>query len=177
MNTITKRAIASMYNYSNAANPRVFLSVANNGNKIGDMVFELYEDRQPAHADHFMTLCQGTNDGRGFVGQSFNKGMAGLGIMAGRLDAENNGAYGCWNPSGDLTMRHIKRGMLSSTSDNGRNGGEFMVTFGEANMLNGSQTVFGELVEGEAVLAELEKHVDRHGNVAEGLTIEAAGRQ
>ena len=50
-----------------------------------------------------------------------------------------------------------------------------MITFGEAHMLNGSQTVFGELVEGESVLAELEKHVDRHGKVAEGLTIHQGG--
>ena len=169
--------MSSIYNYSNAANPRVWLSVANNGNKIGDLVFELYEDKQPAHAEHFITLCNGTQDGKSYAGSSFNRGMAGLGINAGRLDCENNGAFGVWNPSGDLNVRHTKRGQLTAVSDNGREGGEFMITFGEAAFLNGSQTVFGELVEGESVLAELEKNVDRHGNVASGLTISAAGRK
>ena len=172
---LAKRAFSSLYNYSNAANPRVWLSVAANGNKLGEMVFELYEDKQPAHAEHFQTLVEGTADGRAYAGQSFNRGVAGLGIAAGRFEAENFGANNVWLNDGDLNLRHHKRGMLTAVSDQGRNGGEFMITFGEASMLNGSQTVFGELVEGESVLAELEKHVDRHGKVADGLTINAAG--
>jgi len=35
--------------------------------------------------------------------------------------------------------------------------------------------VFGELVEGEAVLKTLEHGVDRHGNVKEDFQITAAG--
>merc|ERR1740117_226981 len=164
---IAKRAFSSIYQYGSATNPRVMLSVANNGTKIGDMVFELYENKQPAFADHFQQMVADK-----LVGTSFQSGMAGLGIKAGRLDEENNGIAGAWNPDGDLNMRHHKRGLLSSCSDqNNRNGGEFMITFGEAPMLNGAQTVFGELVEGQSVLDELEKHVDRHGKVAEGLTI------
>ena len=42
MNTICKRSFGSLYNYSNAANPKVFLSVAHGDHKIGDLVFELY---------------------------------------------------------------------------------------------------------------------------------------
>ena len=66
--------------------------------------------------------------------------MAGLGIYAGRHEEENFGADGStWNTDGDLTMRHYKRGILSATIDGtNRTGSEFMITFGEANMLNGS---------------------------------------
>ena len=114
MNSLTRKTFSSIYNYSSKANPRVWMSVANNGQKIGDMVFELYEDRQPAHADHFKTLVQGTKDGKSYAGSHFHKGMAGLGISAGRLDEDNNGSFGVWNPDGDLSMRHHKRGMLTS---------------------------------------------------------------
>jgi len=49
-----------------------------------------------------------------------------------------------------------------------------MITFGEAAFLDGYQTVFGELVEGDQVLAEIERHVDRLGNVKGDLSIVAA---
>lgn len=71
MNTITKRAFSSFYNYSNPANPRVFLSVANGGHKIGDLVFELYEDKQPGTVDNFKALLKGTQDGHSYVGSKF----------------------------------------------------------------------------------------------------------
>ena len=104
--------------------------------------------------------------------------MAGLGVFAGRVDHENNGAYGVHNPDGDLNLRHYKRGLLSASSDGpSKLGGEFLITFNEAAFLDGYQTVFGELVEGQEVLAEIEKHVDRHGKVAEGLTIIAGGHK
>ena len=42
---LSKRSFSSLYNYSNPANPKVFLRVAQAGNPVGDMVFELYEDK------------------------------------------------------------------------------------------------------------------------------------
>jgi len=53
MNTLSKRAFSGLFNYSNAANPRVFLTVANGSHNIGDLVFELYEDKQPATVENF----------------------------------------------------------------------------------------------------------------------------
>ena len=69
--TIAKRAFSSIYNYGCASNPRVMLSVANNGNKMGDMVFELYENRQPAHAGHFQEMLQAPAEGKSYIGTSF----------------------------------------------------------------------------------------------------------
>lgn len=51
MNTISRKLFS--YNYRCASNPRVWLSVAHNDNKIGDLVFELYANRNPDHAAHF----------------------------------------------------------------------------------------------------------------------------
>ena len=53
MNILAKRGFSSLYNYRSAANPKVFLSVASGEHKIGDLVFELYADKQPAAADNF----------------------------------------------------------------------------------------------------------------------------
>lgn len=170
MNALTKRGFSSIYNYSSATNPRVFLSVAADGHKIGDLVFELFEEKQPVAAGNFAQAISS------YIGTPISKGMAGLGVIAGRTDEENNGAFGCWNPDGDLSLRHHKRGLLTTTSDGtSHNGNEFMITFNSAQMLDGYQTVFGELVEGQDILAKIEDHVDRHGKVSGDLTFIAGG--
>ena len=53
----------------------------------------------------------------------------------------------------DLTVRHFKRGLLTATNDGPHAAGsEFTITFGSTPNLDGYQTVFGELVEGENIL-------------------------
>ena len=71
----SKRGFASLYNYSNAANPKVYLTVNQGDTKLGDLVFELYADKQPGHADNFKALLDGSAaGGKTYVGKTFNKG-------------------------------------------------------------------------------------------------------
>ena len=172
-----RRAFGSLYNYSSPSNPRVFMTIARGEQKLGDLVFELYEDRQPATTDSFRTLLSGA-DGRSYLGTGFHHGLSDFGITGGRIGDENLGADGTRMSDEDLTMRHIKRGQLSAVSS-GKNaaGSEFTITFGAAPTLNGYNNVFGELVEGESVLAELEAGVNRLGEVTEEFTIVDAGEK
>ena len=174
---MSKRGFGSLYNYSNSANPRVYLTVQQGENKLGDLVFELYADKQPGHADNFKALLDGSGQGgKTYIGKTFDHGMAGLGVIGGKLNEVNHGAYSVHNPDGDLSLRHYKRGVISYTNDGpNKNGGEFMITFGEAHFLDGYQTVFGELVEGDSVLAAIEGKVDRHGKVHDTFTIVGGG--
>ena len=155
MNTIQRRAFSSLYKYSSASNSRVFLTVTSGESKVGDLVFELYDDKQAAATENFKAMVDGSAvNGSSYIGSSFSKGMAGLGASAGAVDAEGHGAFGVFNPDGDMNLRHYKRGMLTYTNQGEHlNGSEFTVTFGETSFLDGYQTVFGELVEGENVLA------------------------
>ena len=167
---------ASIYNYTSASNPRVFLSVANGDQVLGDLVFELYANRVPQTAENFAALCEGTTDGRGYAGSSFVKGFPGGVIQGGRLGEENVGADGARFPDEDLSLRHTKRGQLTMYNNGeNSNGSEFQITFGEARYLDGYQSVFGELVEGESVLAKLEESVNRLGQVTGELKIVASG--
>lgn len=172
-----RRGFSSLYNYSQASNPRVFLSVANGEQHVGDLVFELYADKNGAAVENFTTLLEGNGaDGASYIGSKINSGMNGLGVIAGDVSEENHGAFGVWNPDGDMSLRHHKRGMLSTVSEGvHQNGSKFMVTFGEAAMLNGYQTVFGEMVDGENVLSQIESATDRHGKVAGDFTIVNGG--
>lgn len=171
----SKRSFSSLYNYSNKSNPRVYMTVAQGDKKIGDMVFELYAEQQPATADSFRALCDGS-EGNSLTGTDFHHGQSGFGISGGRIGEENVGAFGLRLQDEDLTMRHNKRGQLT-LPNNGENAGgsEFTITFGEAAYLDGYQTVFGELVEGQKVLDALESGVDRHGSVNEDFKIIASG--
>ena len=168
---------AQLYNYSKATNPRVFLTVAQGDRKIGDLVFELYADEQPQTTDSFRALCAGS-EGNSYVGTQFHHGQSGFGISGGRMGEENLGAYGMRLMDEDLTVRHVKRGQLT-LPNNGENtgGSEFTITFGAAGYLDGFQTVFGELVEGQSVLDALEAGVDRHGTVREDFRIVNAGEK
>ena len=174
---VSKRSFASLYNYSNPANPRVYLTVAKGDQKIGDLVFELYAEQQPATTESFRALAEGS-EGSSYVGTSFHQGQSGFGISGGRIGEENLGAFGLRLQDEDMTLRHNKRGQLTLPNDGENSGGsEFTITFGEASYLDGYQTVFGELVEGHKVLDALEAGVDRHGSVNEDFKIVGSGQK
>ena len=113
-----------------------------------------------------------------YAGTEFHQGLSGFGVSGGRLGEENVGAFGVRLLDEDLSVRHVKRGQLT-VPNNGENSGgsEFTITFGQAGYLDGYQTVFGELVDGQKVLDALENGVDRLGNVKESFKIVAAGEK
>lgn len=152
------------------------MTVANGDKKIGDLVFELYADRQPQTTESFRAFCEG---GEGsYNGTSFHHGQTGFGISGGKIGEENSGAFALRLQDEDMTMRHHKRGMLTLPNNGENSGGsEFTVTFGATPYLDGYQTVFGELVEGHKVLDALEAGVDRHGAVNEDFRIVNAGQK
>ena len=114
MQTFQRRAFSSLTTYTNSANPRAFLTVASGDQIVGKVVFELYGDKQAAAVDNFQALVDGSAaEGRSYVGTSFSTGMPGLGMRGGKTCAEGMGAFGTFNPDGDMTLRHHKRGMLS----------------------------------------------------------------
>ena len=61
-------------------------------------------------------------------------------------------------------LRHHKRGMLSMYyNGDSQNGTKFMITLDNAETLNGYNQVIGELVQGDEVLHEVEKSLERSG--------------
>ena len=145
----------SIYNYSHASNPRVFMEVSKDGKSAGRLVFELYENRSPALAFNFAAFCTGTADKhRSYVGTSLSKGTPGFAVFGGDLhEAENVGAGNSRLPDENLETRHHKRGILTMVNDGPHaNGSQFAITFGEAAWLDGYHNVVGELVEGDNLL-------------------------
>jgi peptidylprolyl isomerase len=62
-----------------------------------------------------------------------------------------------------------------NNSGENSNGSEFLITLGAADMLDGYHVVFGELVEGDEILNEVEKSLSRLGTFDSDIKIEASG--
>ena len=167
INMISRRCFAS-YNYSAASNSKVFLGVSKDGQEAGKLVFELYDNHSPALAFNFATLASGP-----LVGTSLTKAMPGYGVQGGLAEADGERLA-----DENLELRHHKRGMLSLVNDGPHsNGSNFLVTFGEAHYLDGYQSVVGEMVQGDDVLAKIEADSSRTGALGSEWTISSAGEQ
>ena len=85
--------------------------------------------------------------------------------------------YGSRFPDENFNIRHNKRGLLSmANAGPNTNGSQFFITFGATDWLNGAHVVFGEMVEGEDVLKQIELCGSRSGNVSQKLVIEDCGQ-
>ena len=184
MNTLfryNKRAFSSLYNYSSTSNPRVFLEVSKGDTALGRMVFELYKNHVPKTTANFEAIASGDNeDGLSYVGTPFHRVTKGF--MAEGGDVTNQDGTGSASIYGErfedenLSLRHHKRGQLTMlNSGENSNGSQFSITFNKANWLDGYNVVFGELVEGEDVLAQIEEAGSRLGETEEKVHISGSG--
>ena len=72
--------------------------------------------------------------------------------------------YGRKFPDENLSLKHYKRGLLSmANSGPDTNGSQFFITFVECPWLDGYHCVFGELVEGQEVLNQIDQVGTRDG--------------
>jgi peptidylprolyl isomerase len=63
-----------------------------------------------------------------------------------------------------MKLKHYKRGLLSmANAGKNTNGSQFFITFVECPWLDGNHCVFGEVIEGENLLKELEAHASQSG--------------
>lgn len=177
MNTITaKRGFTSLYNYSCKTNPRVYFTLSRDGNKLGDLVFEVYANQVPRSAENFLSFVQGNALGS-YKGTSFKGGYPGVVLQGGRVTECNAAADGGRLADESLTLRHFKRGIISYTND-GENssGSEFQIALSDtANVLDGYHTVVGELVEGHSVLDQAEQSLNRLGSLDHSIKIDDCG--
>ena len=129
------------YNYASSSHPKVWLDVHKDGHSAGRLTFELYESHTPFLVENFMQFLTGKaqNGKKSLVGTAFDKSLPGLGVFGGDFhEAENVGFNNERLRDENLEMRHHKRGLLTMVSDGpNSNGSKFMVTFNEANYLNG----------------------------------------
>jgi peptidylprolyl isomerase len=77
----------------------------------------------------------------------------------------------------NLTLKHYKKGLLSmANSGPDTNGSQFFITFVPTPWLDAYHVVFGELVDGEAVLKQIESVGSREGKTRGEIKITDCGQ-
>ena len=119
----------------------------------GDMRFLLYDDEAPLAVNNFVFLAnQGFYDGT-----IFHRVLADF--MAQGGDPSGTGAGGPGYEFADETDNDLsfdRRGLLAmANAGPNTNGSQFFITFAPTPWLDGLHTIFGELIEGDDVLASL----------------------
>ncbi len=142
-----------------SSNPNLLSAQVLSGNRslrlstqgFGDMVFELFEDKAPVPAGRVIAMAQS-----GFYDSSvFHRVINNFVIQGG--DAENgNGTGGStlgdFDDQFHLDLQHNRTGMLSyAKSSDDTNDSQFFITEGPQRFLDFNHSVFGQLVEGEAI--------------------------
>ncbi len=142
-----------------SSNPGLLTSEVLSGNRswklsvenYGDMVFELFEDMAPRPAGRVIELTQS-----GFYnGAPFHRTANNFVIQGGdpvKQDGTGGSTLGDFDDQFNLNLQHNRTGVLSyAKSTDDTNDSQFFITEGAQRFLNFNHSIFGQLVEGEAV--------------------------
>ncbi len=137
----------------------------------GDIIVRLEHEKTPVTVANFVSLAEGNSpfvsaefkDKKYYDGLIFHRVMKDFMIQGGCPTGTGTGnpGYRFMDEFND-SLKHDRKGILSSANGGpGTNGSQFFITHNPTEWLDGVHTVFGEVVEGMAV-------VDSIANVAVG---------
>jgi peptidyl-prolyl cis-trans isomerase B (cyclophilin B) len=120
---------------------------------VGTIVIELFAEKTPKTVNNFVFLAR-----QGFYdGVIFHRVINNFMVQGGDPTGTGSGGPGYkfadeFHPS----LKHSKRGILSmANAGPGTNGSQFFITHGPTPHLDNHHTVFGQVIEGEAVLMSI----------------------
>ena len=165
---------------------RVYFDIEIDGKAAGRIVFGLFGETVPKTAENFRALCTGEK-GVGNSGKQLTYKGSGLhriipGFMAQGGDftsGDGRGGesiYGSRFNDENFKLKHSKPFLLSmANAGPNTNGSQFFITFKETPWLDGRHTVFGEVLEGQDVVNELEKIGSGSGTTSKKAVIVDSG--
>ena len=143
---------------------------------LGEIVIALDALKAPKTVNNFVFLALNHY----YDGVIFHRIINGFMCQGGDFTNHNGtggiSIYGAKFPDENFNIKHNKRGLLSmANAGPNTNGSQFFITFGPTDWLNGAHVVFGELVEGDEVLRQIEACGSRSGKTSRKLVIEDCG--
>ncbi len=120
----------------------------------GEIVIDLYEDTAPITVNSFVALAQD-----GYYDQTiFHRVLDGFMAQAGDPTGTGSGGPGYSFEDEESGLTAIDRRGLLAMANSGpdTNGSQFFITLDAADWLDGLHTVFGEVIEGDDVLAAIQ---------------------
>ncbi len=128
----------------------------------GDIIVKLEHEKTPVTVANFVSLAEGTNpfvseqykEKKYYEGVTFHRVMADFMIQGGDPTGQGTGSPG-YRFKDEIvdSLRHDRAGILSMANGGPKtNGSQFFITLKPTPWLDGKHTVFGEVVEGMAVV-------------------------
>ena len=146
---------------------------ANMETNKGAILLQLEFEKTPITVANFVSLAEGTNksvvdslQGKPYYNNiTFHRVIKDFMVQGGDPTGTGSGGPGYKfkdelpkNAQKELLLKHNQAGVLSmANSGKGTNGSQFFITHKETNWLNGKHTVFGQVLEGQAVVDSIKK--------------------
>lgn len=132
----------------------------------GEFIAKLYHDKAPTTVGNFVSLAEGTNpkvdekykDQKFYDSLTFHRIIDGFMIQGGDPLGTGQGGPGYKFPDEITKLTHDTIGVLSmANSGPNTNGSQFFITLQPQPRLNGSYSVFGQIVEGQPIVDSIGK--------------------